>query len=179
MNFVASAAPAAEAPSAVAAGTVLPAVLREVLPDALPGGAAQLRVWGFRIYDASLWVAPGFRAGGWARSPLALELRYLRETSGEAIAQRSLDEMRRAGPLAPAQADRWLHAMRLIFPDVRDGDRVLGLYQPDSGARFFLNGASIGQLRDPAFAERFFAIWLGPRSSEPALREALLAPLQR
>jgi hypothetical protein len=30
---------------------------------------------------------------------------------------------------------------------------------------------------DPAFAERFFGIWLAPQTSEPALREALLAPL--
>ena len=32
---------------------------------------------------------------------------------------------------------------------------------------------AIGELRDPEFARRFLAIWLGPNTSEPALRRAL------
>ena len=63
-------------------------------------------------------------------------------------------------------------------PDVKKGDRIVGVYQPGNGARFFFNGASRGEIRDAAFAERFFAIWLGPRTSEPAMRAALLMPLR-
>ncbi len=151
--------------------------LRAVLPEAQRAGATRLTFWGFEIYDAALWVAPGFRAEAWERSAFALELRYLRSFEGEAIARRSLDEMRRAGPLSPAQAAEWLRIMQSIFPDVKMGDRIVGVYEPDSGARFFHNGAPRGQLRDATFAERFFAIWLGPKTSEPAMRAALLAPV--
>jgi hypothetical protein len=31
-----------------------------------------------------------------------------------------------------------------------------------------------GEIRDAAFARLFFAVWLSPRTSEPALRSALL-----
>jgi hypothetical protein len=45
---------------------------------------------------------------------------------------------------------------------------------PGLGARFFVNGALRGELREPGFARSFFGIWLAPVTSEPALREALL-----
>lgn len=153
--------------------------LRAALPEAQRAGATRLSFWGFEIYDASLWVLPGFRPEAWERGSFALELHYLRGFKGEHIAARSLDEMRRSGPLSPAQAGAWLRTMQGIFPDVKKGDRIVGIYQPGVGARFFHNGAPRGTVRDAQFAQRFFAIWLGQNSSEPAMREALLAPPAR
>ena len=40
--------------------------------------------------------------------------------------------------------------------------------------RFFLNGRARGEPRDAEFAKWFFGIWFSPRTSEPALRLALL-----
>jgi hypothetical protein len=40
---------------------------------------------------------------------------------------------------------------------------------------FLLNGQPAGEIRDPEFARLFFGIWLSPRTSEPAMRRALLA----
>lgn len=137
-------------------------------------GATRFTVWGFNVYDASLWVAPGFRAADWPERPLALELAYLRDFDGADIARRSLDEMRRTGPIAPEQAAQWLRTMTQAFPDVRKGDRLIGIYEPGAGVRFLHNGRVTANVRDAQFAQRFFAIWLGPQSSEPALREALL-----
>ncbi len=148
--------------------------IRAALPGAQRAGASRLRVWGFEVYDASLWVAPGFRAADWAGKPLALELQYLRKFDGDDIARRSLDEMERAGPIAPTQAALWLRTMTQAFPDVQKGDRLTGIYEPGIGVRFLHNGRTTANVRDAQFAQRFFAIWLGPQSSEPALREALL-----
>lgn len=153
--------------------------LRAALPTAQRAGATRLTVWGFEIYDISLWTAPGVRAEAWERGALALELRYLRNFEGVDIARRSLDEMRRSGALSPVQAGEWLRLMQGVFPDVKKGDRIVGVYEPDGGARFFHNGAPRGTVRDAQFAQRFFAIWLGPQTSEPAVRAALLAPLAR
>jgi hypothetical protein len=82
--------------------------------------------------------------------------------------------MRRQGEIAAADAERWLGAMKQLFPDVKENDRITGLNLPGMGARFFVNGALKGDIRDPQFAKLFFGIWLSEKTSEPALRNALL-----
>ncbi|MEP6723055.1 MAG: chalcone isomerase family protein [Variovorax sp.] len=161
--------------NAAAQASVQPsAEVSAALPGAKRAGASRLTVWGFEIYDATLWVSPGFSAAEWAAKPLVLELQYLRRFEGDDIARRSLDEMRRAEPIAPEQATLWLRTMAQAFPDVKKGDRLTGIYEPGAGVRFLHNGRTTANVRDPQFARRFFGIWLGPQSSEPALREALL-----
>jgi len=145
------------------------------LPDAQFSGSARLRFWGFEVYDAQLWVEPGFRASRLGSHALGLSLTYLRSLRGTAIAERSITEMRRQGPLDEPQAKRWRDAMAAIFPDVKDGDRLTGVWQPGKGARFWFNGAPRGQINDDVFAARFFGIWLSEATSEPAMRQALLA----
>ena len=103
-----------------------------------------------------------------------LELEYLRDLKGQAIAERSLQEMRRAGPLPEAQAQRCLAEMQRIFPDVKAGDRITGQHLPGTGARFWFNGRPAGQVDDASFARLFFGIWLAPTTSEPDMRLALL-----
>ena len=100
-----------------------------------------MRYFTFNVYDATLWVAPGFSASRYAQSTFALQLRYLRSLDGHAIAQRSLVEMRRGASLTAPQEHRWLAAMQQAFPDVKAGDRITGLHQPGVGARFWFNGA--------------------------------------
>lgn len=162
------------APSAAAAGAA--AVLaREGLVAA---GNGRLTWFGIRAYDARLWVEPAFRAESWGRHRLALELSYLRDFRGADIARRSLQEMRRAGPIPDADAARWLDALRGVLPDVRAGDRILGLHLPGRGAQFYVNGTPAGLVADARFAELFFGIWLAPTTSAPELREALLASVR-
>ena len=152
-----------------------PAEVQAAIPGARQAGSGRLVYWGFDVYDAALWVGPGFRQDDYARHPLALELSYLRSFTALAIARRSLDEMRRMASIAPARATQWQRALANALPDVARGDRITGLYRPDSGAFFLINGAPAGEVRDPEFARLFFAIWLSPATSEPALRSALLA----
>ena len=68
---------------------------------------------------------------------------------------------------------RWGEAMARLFPDVKPGDHILGVYRPE-GAVFLFNGQALGEIAEAAFARQFFAIWLDPRTSAPELREALL-----
>ena len=75
-----------------------PPELARVLPTASLAGQATLRFWGFDVYQASLWVEPGFSAAHYAQGVFALELRYLRDFAGADIAKRSIAEMRRQGP---------------------------------------------------------------------------------
>ena len=144
-------------------------------PGLQPAGAGRLTWWGLQAYDARLWVAPGFRHRRFEQHAFALELTYARAFSGADIASRSLEEMRRAGPLAEQDAARWQEQLRALLPDVRPGDRITGVHQPQAGARFLLNGKPLGEIADPQFATRFFGIWLAPGTSAPELRAALLA----
>lgn len=153
----------------------LPAHVTPELPDAQWGGSARMRFLAFDVYDASLWVAPGFRASSYAQSMLALELTYLRSLTGRSIAERSIDEMRRGATLTAVQEKNWLSAMQGAFPDVQSGDRITGFHQPNVGARFWFNGQLRASVPDAEFSRLFFGIWLAETTSEPRLRSALLA----
>lgn len=142
-----------------------------------PAGAGLMRVWGLSVYRARLWVAPDFEPLRWPAAALLLELEYLRHFSGSAIAERSLQEMRRQARLDEAQAARWQRALAALLPDVAPGDRLLGWHRPQQGALFLRgSGERLGEIADAAFARLFFGIWLSDQSSAPELRQALLGP---
>lgn len=151
-----------------------PAQVAAMLPGAKWAGSSRMRFWGFDVYDATLFISPDFRSSTYELHPLVLELTYLRSLSGKAIAERSLQEMRRAATVEPEQAQRWLAAMQEAFPDVRAGDRLTGLHRPGQGAQFWLNGQVRANIADPVFSRSFFGIWLASNTSEPALRASLL-----
>jgi Chalcone isomerase-like len=137
-------------------------------------GTGRLTYFGLSIYDARLWTGVRFNAERFDSEPLALELQYNRALRGKLIAQRSLTEMQRTGAIPEADASRWLASMTRLFPDVGPSDRLTGVHRPGESARFYFNGGLRGEVREAAFAGRFFGIWLSPQTSEPRLRQALL-----
>lgn len=156
------------------ANVALPAPVAAELPGARLQGQGTLRFLGMHIYDARLWAPGPVRPDSVERTALALELQYARTLRGPLIAERSIEEMRRVGDFSPEQGQRWEAAMTRLFPDVRAGDRIFGLQRPGEGARFLFGERALGEVRDAEFARLFFGIWLSPRTSEPALRAALL-----
>jgi Chalcone isomerase-like len=144
------------------------------LPNARSVGVAQLKVWGFKVYDARLWAELEFNPQDYARRAFALEINYLRSFDNDAVAERSIQEMRGIGSMSEAQATQWLAQMRKIFPDIAIGDRLVGLHKPGIGAIFSFNGKPVGEILDPEFARLFFGIWLSPKTSAPQLRRSLL-----
>ncbi|WP_169512570.1 chalcone isomerase family protein [Bordetella avium] len=161
---------------AMAAQDAPPAFMQQVLPGAGVWGQGQLRIWGLRIYDARLWVGPQFDAADIAAQPLALVLTYHRAFKGADIARRSIEEIERQGSLPAEQVQRWSTALTALFPDVQAGERLTGLYQPGQGMMLWRGDEFLGMSEDAELARRFFDIWLSPRTSEPGLRSALLAP---
>ncbi len=160
-----------------AAWAQAPAVPPEVaaaVPGATLQGSGRLRFIGLSVYDARLWRGAAPVGADWMAAPLALELIYLRSLVGKQIAERSIKEMRRQRDITDDEATRWQAAMVQIFPDVKDGDRITGFVVPGLGARFAINGVVKGDIRDLEFAKLFFGIWLSEKTSEPALRRALL-----
>jgi hypothetical protein len=139
-------------------------------------GEHRFTYWGFDVYHASLWAnSPAFAAHEWATQRLVLELRYLRDFQSRDIAQRSIAEMHSQRPLSPEQSQTWLQLLQALLPNVRSGDTLTGLYQPEGVAQFFHQGKALGDIREAELARRFFGIWLSPQTSQPLLRQQLLA----
>jgi len=161
---------------AVAAAAVnVPPALPEPVCSALEKcrmvGKGRLRWWGFHVYDAALWT----RDGRWRPdAPHVLDIVYARRISGAQLAATSIDEMRRLGVKDEARLARWDAAMRVVFPDVEAGSRLIGIHLPGRGAQFHSGSRPLGTIDDPEFARRFFEIWLDPRTQTPDLRTALL-----
>ena len=159
--------------SAEAAADTRPEV-KAALPQAQLMGKTRLTVFGFQVYDARLWAAPGFGSVSYLNQPLALELSYLRDFKALDIAERSIKEMRRSATISEAQEARWLADMQRVVPDVKKGDRILGIHKPGISADFWVNGKPVGEIADAEFARLFFGIWLSPKTSEPQMRSRLL-----
>lgn len=130
-------------------------------------GNGPFRRFGFLVYEATLWAGDDPQ-----RPPLVLRLDYKRTIAGAAIADASVKEMRAQGA-DEAALKRWGEQMTRIFPDVKDGDFIIGEYLPGV-ARFYFNGRLLGEVADADFARWFFGIWLDVKTSAPGLRAALL-----
>lgn len=132
-----------------------------------PYGTGEFRRFGFLVYEAQLWAG-----NNPMEPPIALQLTYKREIAGAKIVEASVDQMRALGA-DEQRLTLWAAAMQRIFPNVKPGDQIVGIYRQGS-AVFLHNNREIGQVNDPEFARLFFGIWLDPRTSEPKLRERLL-----
>ena len=123
------------------------------------------------------WYAINFDAenGKWSDDgSYALELRYYLGLKGRKIAERSITEMRKIGYDNEEQLSSWLNMMKEIFPDVRDGSVLTGIFTADQETLFFNGDQKIGHVTDPLFGKAFFSIWLSDKTSEPELRQALM-----
>jgi hypothetical protein len=177
LAFAQTVSPATLATSSVPA----PATTKLQPPELTPYGATWLakgsgvlRFFGFKVYDATLWLPTESTAFTFAR-PLALEIRYATNVKASDIVNTSLIEATRISGASSAQVTAWTASMTSIFVDVKPGDRLTGVHVPSVGARFFLNGKLLGESNDVEFSEAFFRIWLDPKSRKPELRASLLA----
>jgi len=155
-----------------------PAWIAAALPSARLAGEGGFTWFGLSIYDAQLWVGEqGYVAEQAGAAPFVLDLRYARSLNGRKIAEASVDQMEKVGAGTAAQRQAWLKTMSGIFPDVREGTHLAGLYLTGmpGGVRFYIDGKVLADIADPAFAQAFFAIWLSPDTSAKKLRAALLA----
>jgi len=159
---------------AISAPAVAPAELAPYGPNWHAKGSGTLRFFGFKAYDATLWL-PGADAAFSFSRPFALDIRYATAIKGRDIANTSLVELQRISTSSPEQIVAWSKWMETLFVDVKSGDQLVGVHLPGEGARFFLNGKLLGESADPAFSEAFFKIWLDPKTKRPELRAALLA----
>ncbi|NHZ97734.1 chalcone isomerase family protein [Massilia sp. CCM 8734] len=152
-----------------------PGHIEEHLAQARVAGKGTFTWFGLAIYEAELWVGEkGYRPDAPFAAPFVLDLRYARKLDGVKIAEASAGQMEKTGAGTPAQRAQWLATMKTIFPDVKEGTHISGVFLPGAGARFYLDGKALATVPDQQFARAFFGIWFDPATSARALRTALL-----
>jgi hypothetical protein len=148
-----------------------PAELHGHIQAAQPHGQAVYRRLGIQIFEAALWMD----AKTWSMNLVfALSIRYERSFAAYDLIEKTLADMHRLEKLGPKERTAYPTELDRLFRDVRRGDVITALYIPDQGATFFYNSAPTG-IADISLSQRFFDIWFSPRTSEPALRNALLS----
>lgn len=149
------------------------ATWRDELPQAKAIGSGTLRWFGLKIYSAKLWSE---HQPFDVNSPFALELTYHRSISRKQFVDTSIDEIKRlfGNRYPPAVLAQWEAEMNRAFPDVVEGDQLIGVYQPTQGCRFYNAKQLTADIRDPEFARAFFSIWLDQRTKDEDLRAKLL-----
>lgn len=153
----------------------LPAPITRDVSGLSVRGEAVMRFFGMKVYDVRLWTQ--MRPFTYA-DPFAIELMYDMALKGKDIADRSVKEMRAQGYNDEAKLRRWGDEMTKIFPDIQQGDTLIGVSIPGTEARFYNREKLIASVPDPEFAKAFFDIWLSEKSSEPKLRLKLLGAPQ-
>jgi hypothetical protein len=150
-----------------------PAEVGDYIKSNTPYGQGTLHKLFMKVYETSLWTD----ARTWSMSkPFALSIRYEMNFKAGDLTKRTFEEMARSGPVTQAEHDTFGPKLEQLFHDVRPGDVITAVFLPAKGAVFYYDGQLRGKLTDAAFAKRFFDIWLGPNTSEPELRDKLLAP---
>ncbi|MCF2857766.1 chalcone isomerase family protein [Pseudoalteromonas sp. SMS1] len=148
-----------------------------VNPDAIKTGMSQVGETArmtylfWDVYDISLYTPTGEYNPA---APFVLQLTYLRELSGEDIAERSLEEMQKQGFDDVQTGQKWLEEMKRIFPDVEENYSLLGVRTPAGTTKFYNDETLLGEVKDPRFTKWFFDIWLSAQTSEPKMRRKLL-----
>ncbi|MBU3610324.1 chalcone isomerase family protein [Polynucleobacter wuianus] len=145
-----------------------PAYINEVLNLARLQGSGKLTWWGLHVYDATFYRSANFNS-----PEFALDLHYQKSFSGNSIANRTIDEMRKLG-VPDAQAQGWGKQLATFLPNVESGQNITAIYTPKQGTTFYFEGKPLAQIPGADFSKAFFGIWLDPKTSAPKLREQLL-----
>jgi hypothetical protein len=140
----------------------------------VPKGSGPLRFFGFKAYDATLWLTGDSQGVFSFSKAFALDILYNTTVKASDINNTSLIEMSRISAATTEQVQAWSAILGSLFVDVKSGDRLIGVHLPGAGARFFINANPQGETKDTDFSEAFFKIWLDPKARKPELRAALL-----
>jgi hypothetical protein len=134
---------------------------------AAPGAPAGLRVgcasWACCVYEAGCGRPTHGRERLGRRAAGAGDRPTRARWQGQAIAERSLAEMRRQGPIDAGPGGALAGHDAQLFPDVRQGDRLTAVNRPGVGWPFSPTASRAANVDEPAFARRFFGIWLARR----------------
>jgi hypothetical protein len=111
----------------------------------------------FKVYDMYIWTD----AKKWSyEEKFAFQIDYNISASASQIAKRSVKEIQKYYDIDQKEEDKLERTFEKIFPDVKNGDVITGIFEPKNGAEFYHNEQYRGKIENVDIAKMFFDIWL-------------------
>ena len=104
----------------------------------------------------------------------ALEFDYKKSVSKKTIVDASMDELSKAPDVSSVEIKAWKKILERGVSDMRPGDTASVVFSKSGDVEFWSENRKPVSFQDLKFAKNFAAIWLGPQTSNPKLRLALL-----
>lgn len=130
-------------------------------PDMTVTGQAKYTKAIFHLYDASL-CARDTQAP--AKGEFAIVLDYARSFKSAQMVKATIVEMPRLSGRPTADFEPLRPLLQRCFPDVKKGDRIVGMSPEEGRAQFFHNGKETCLINWKNFRHDFFGIWLSDNS---------------
>ena len=140
-------------------------------PDLQEVGTGILKVFFMDIYSLTLHS----RERNYKVSDhFALEFNYKKSVSKKTIVDASIDELSKAPNVSSAEKKAWKQILEKGISDMQAGEKASVVFSDTGDVEFWLENREAISFQDLKFAKNFAAIWLGPQTSHPKLRLALL-----
>ena len=105
---------------------------------------------------------------------LVLEFDYQRALKKNAVIEASVKEMRRQKGVTEKQLSKWRNYLQLAIKPAQKATSASLYWTAEGRITFYYDGVKTVTIEDADFSRAFLNIWLGPETSEPELRLALL-----
>ena len=85
-----------------------------------------------------------------------------------------MNELSKAPNVGPAETKAWKQVLERGISDMQAGEKASVVFSKSGNVEFWSENGEAVSFQDLQFAKNFAAIWLGPKTSHPKLRLALL-----
>ena len=104
----------------------------------------------------------------------ALEFSYKKSVSKKTIVNASIDELSNATSVNSLETETWRQILESGISDMQAGEKASVVFSKSGNIEFWSENREPILFQNLKFAKNFAAIWLGPKTSHPKLRLALL-----
>lgn len=140
-------------------------------PDLQVIGTGVLKVFFMDIYNLTLHSKePNYAVS----DHFALEFNYKKSVSKKTIIDASMDELSRLPDVSSVEIKAWKQILESSISDIQAGEKVSVVFSKSGDIEFWSENREPISFQNLKFAKNFAAIWLGPQTSHPKLRLALL-----
>ncbi len=142
-------------------------------------GKATLSWFLFDIYHSELTSPDGryLEGADITPHPMALSIVYLRDITRQQLLEATAEQWQHLG-YSPESQQPWLTQLQAIYPDIKEGERLVYITDGTTGEfRFYGNnkpGQLLGEVKNARLNDAFLAIWLSPQTEYPKLRAKLI-----
>ena len=140
-------------------------------PDLQVVGTGVLKVFFMEIYSLTLHSKERNYS---VSDHFALEFDYKKSVSKKTIVDASMDELAKAPNVGSVEIKAWKQILEKGISDMQTGEKASVVFSKTGDVEFWVENQEPISFKDLKFAENFAAIWLGPQTSHPKLRLALL-----